>query len=89
MAALLEVKDLVAGYGGVPVLDGVGLSVETGKVVAIIGPNGAGKSTLIRAIMGEVRNAAGSIRLGLEEIGDWPVEARARAGLALVPEGRR
>ena len=57
---MLEISGLRAGYGGLPVLDGLGLHVDEGEFVAIVGPNGAGKTTLFKAISGIVTPTAGS-----------------------------
>ena len=54
---MLRVENLDAGYGGLPVLKGVSLSIERNESVALIGANGAGKSTLVRAICGLLRPA--------------------------------
>ncbi len=83
--ALLEVADLSAGYGRVPVLHGVGLSVAARQIVAIVGPNGAGKTTLMSAVMGLLPRA-GTVRfLG---VGLATTEAMVEAGAVLVPETR-
>ena len=89
MSLLLDIRGLEAGHGGAPVLRGIDLSVGVGERVAVIGPNGAGKSTLVRAVMGLGRTSAGSVVFAGEDMTRRPVEARARAGMGLVPEGRR
>jgi iron complex transport system ATP-binding protein len=61
--AILELKDLSAGYGNGLVVRGVSLSLETGEFVAVLGRNGSGKSTLIRAIMGLLTDIRGQILL--------------------------
>ena len=63
MIPLLEVRDLVAGYGDSDILRGLSLHVDRGELVAVIGPNGAGKSTLLKALAGLVRPRAGRIAL--------------------------
>jgi branched-chain amino acid transport system ATP-binding protein len=86
---MLEVKNLHAGYGRVPVLHDISLDVKLGEVLLVLGANGAGKSTLLRAISGFVRPSAGTVRFGGAEItGDAP-EANARRGLRLVLDGHR
>lgn len=86
---MLEVSGLRAGYGAAEVVRGVSLSVEPGQVVAVVGRNGAGKSTLASALAGLHRATAGTVRLaGRDLTGHGPVRV-ARAGLALVPQGRR
>ena len=52
--ALLQIKDLHAGYGRAEVLHGLNLQAEAGQVITVIGPNGAGKSTLLNALMGVI-----------------------------------
>ncbi len=87
-AALLELRDVVAGYEEVEVLRGVSLAVRAGEVVCIIGANGAGKSTLLRTVFGMVRPRAGTIRFDAAEIGGVPPTAVLRRGLGYVPQGR-
>jgi branched-chain amino acid transport system ATP-binding protein len=86
---VLTVSGVSAGYGRVPVLHDVSLSVGPGEIVALLGANGAGKSTLLRVIAGELRPSGGSVDFaGTELVGLRP-EQVVRAGVALVPEGRR
>jgi len=87
--ALLELEELDVAYNGVPAVRGLSLSVGRGEIVGLIGPNGAGKSTTLHAIMGVVRPAGGDIRLSGRSIRGLAPERIARAGIALVPEGRR
>ena len=84
---VLELAGLQAWYGKSQVLHGVDCTVDTGEIVAVLGRNGAGRSTLARAIMGWVQSA-GSVRVHGQEMLGQPVHARARAGLAYVPESR-
>ncbi len=86
---MLEVTDLVAGYGKVQVLHGLSLQVEPGQLVTLIGSNGAGKTTTLRALSGMIAPQSGSIRLGGEEIGGLPSFGITRKGMAHSPEGRR
>jgi branched-chain amino acid transport system ATP-binding protein len=86
---VLELTDVVAGYGGAPVLQGVSLTVREGEIVTLIGSNGAGKSTTLRAISRLISVRAGEIRFRGERISDRPSHAVVRSGLAHVPEGRR
>jgi branched-chain amino acid transport system ATP-binding protein len=81
--------DLHAGYGRVPVLHGVSLSVAPGQIVALIGPNGAGKSTVLRAATGMIRASRGTVRLDEQDLTGASIERIARSGVAHVPEGRR
>ena len=87
--ALLELEQLDVDYDGVPAVRGLSLSVRRGEIVGLIGPNGAGKSTTLHAIMGLVRPTGGDIRLAGRSIRGRAPERIARAGIALVPEGRR
>ena len=87
-APLLEIGDLSAGYGEVPVLSGVGLVINPGEIVTLVGSNGAGKTTLLRAIS-RVIGAKGRLRFdGSDLIGLTPEQVFGR-GLVQVPEGRQ
>ena len=87
--AALELRGLEVRYGSVPAVRGLDLHVERGEIVGLIGPNGAGKSTTLHAIMGLVPAYAGDVRVGGRALRAAAPEAVARAGVALVPEGRR
>ena len=86
---MLQVENLVAGYGKVQVLHGLSMQVKRGQLVTLIGSNGAGKTTTLRALSGMIRPASGQIRLGGAEIAGLPSHAITRRGLAHSPEGRR
>jgi branched-chain amino acid transport system ATP-binding protein len=85
----LELERVEVRYGSVTVVRELSLSVERGEIVGLIGPNGAGKSTTLHAIMGLLAVAAGEIRVAGVSLGGRSPESIARAGVALVPEGRR
>ncbi|OUL99579.1 ABC transporter ATP-binding protein [Variovorax sp. JS1663] len=85
--ALLEVDDYSVRYGQAVAVDRARLALHAGQVVTVIGPNGAGKSSLLNAIMGLVP-ASGRLRFGAACDAGTPLEKRARAGMALVPEKR-
>jgi branched-chain amino acid transport system ATP-binding protein len=85
---MLEIEDLVAGYGNAEVLHGVSLRAAEGGVTALLGANGAGKTTLMRAVAGLIRPVRGGIRFAGDAIETWPSDRRVEAGIALVPEGR-
>ena len=85
---LLEVDDLVVGYGKTRVLRGLGLRLEEGECLAVLGANGAGKSTLMLTLAGLLRPWQGRIRLDGEDVTRATAEQRAADGIALVPEGR-
>lgn len=86
--SILEVRDLAGGHHGTRVLDGVDLDVADGGVLCLLGRNGVGKTTFVTTVMGMLP-ATGSIRFHGEELVGRPTHAIARAGLALVPQGRR
>jgi branched-chain amino acid transport system ATP-binding protein len=87
--ALLELDALEVRYGAVPAVRDLSLRVGRGEIVGLIGPNGAGKSTTLRAIMGLVPVRGGDVRLAGSSIRGRKPESISRAGVALVPEGRR
>jgi len=89
MSAVLEVRDLEAGYGEVQVLWGVNMVVEEGRMTTLVGANGAGKTTTMRAIMGVVRPKAGSVRFLGQDVTQLTPYQKAQMGLVLVPEGRQ
>jgi branched-chain amino acid transport system ATP-binding protein len=84
----LEVKDVVAGFGPLTILNGVSLSVGPEEVVIVLGANGAGKTTLFRTIAGLIAPRAGEIRLHDETISGRPAHLVTRAGIGHVPSGR-
>ena len=84
----LAVRDLFAGYRGVPVVRELSLEVRPGEVVALLGPNGAGKTTTLETIAGLHRPISGTVELSGENVGGKPAYVLARRSLALVPEGR-
>ena len=86
---MLEIRDLIAGYGGVPILRGVSMDVAAGEIVAVLGANGVGKTTLNRAISGLIRATSGSIAFDGRRIDAEPAHAVVAAGLVHVPEGRK
>ncbi|MDW8339599.1 MAG: ABC transporter ATP-binding protein [Thermoleophilia bacterium] len=85
----LELRGVEVAYGGVSAVRGLSLAVEAGEIVGLIGPNGAGKTTTLHAIMGVVPLQAGEIALAGRPLAGRAPEEVARAGVALVPEGRR
>lgn len=82
----LAVRDLVAGYGDIPVIQGVDLEVRTGQLVAVVGPNGAGKSTLLKAILGLARVMSGQVLADGADITGRPLDQLARRGIGYVPQ---
>jgi branched-chain amino acid transport system ATP-binding protein len=86
---VLEIQEVEAAYGDLPVLSGVTLTVGRGEIVALLGPNGAGKSTLLTSIAGLLRPRAGTIRWDGADLTTLAPHLVVERGLALVPEGRR
>jgi len=87
--SILEVTGLRVRYGGVVAVRGIDLSLDLGRIEVILGANGAGKTSSLRAISGQLRQEAGKIVWDGADISRWPSYKVARAGLVLVPEGRK
>ncbi len=85
---VLEVADLRAGYGRVPVLHGVNLQIHEGEAVGIVGHNGMGKTTLLKVIMGLLPTSGGRIVLDGSEATGSPAHQRSQMGIGYVPQGR-
>jgi len=85
---VLEIQDLSAGYGSGEILQGVGLHINHGEIVATIGRNGVGKSTLMKTIIGIIPTSAGAIFLRGENITALRADQRAARGVGYVPQGR-
>jgi branched-chain amino acid transport system ATP-binding protein len=85
---ILEVEDLVGGYGATEVLHGLSVSVPAGGITALLGANGAGKTTLMKTVAGLLPVKSGRLRLLGEVITTDPCNRRVLAGMVLVPEGR-
>jgi branched-chain amino acid transport system ATP-binding protein len=86
---VLEIHNLTVGYGDIPVLWDVSLSVPDCNVVALIGANGMGKTTLLRAISGVIPSIQGSITVDGIEVTGLRAHEVAERGVAHVPEGRQ
>ena len=86
---ILELDGLEVRHGAVHAVRGLSLTVDRGEIVGLIGPNGAGKSSTLHAVMGVVPPSGGDVRLNGRSIAGRSPENVARAGIALVPEGRR
>jgi branched-chain amino acid transport system ATP-binding protein len=85
---ILDISGLWVAYDATPILQGVDMTVQRGEIVGVIGRNGAGKTTLMRCLIGLVPATRGSIGLFNRDITSLPADARARAGIGYVPQGR-
>ena len=85
---VLDVHDLRAGYGSVPVLHGVSFSLHEGEALGVVGHNGMGKSTLLKVLMGLLPLTSGHITLDGVDATHQLAHIRSRAGIAYVPQGR-
>jgi urea transport system ATP-binding protein len=86
--SLLDVTGLRSGYGSVPILAGVSISVAPGEFVGVLGHNGMGKTTLLRTLMGYLPATAGKVTFDGHDLTRMATHQRARCGLGLVPQGR-
>ncbi|TSH88305.1 ABC transporter ATP-binding protein [Verticiella sediminum] len=86
--AVVSLRNVHAGYGGGAVLRGVDLELKAGDVLAVLGRNGAGKTTLLNALFNLGPDVHGDILVHGRRVNGWPTHRIARAGLALVPQGR-
>jgi branched-chain amino acid transport system ATP-binding protein len=86
---MVELVDVRAGYGPVPVLHGFDISVAPGEVAVLLGLNGAGKSTAVKVLCGAVRASGGQVRYRGEDITGWSTSRCVQHGIVMVPEGRR
>ena len=86
---MLEVRELEAGYGRIPILRDINIDAPQGEVTLVLGPNGAGKSTLLRTIAGFNRPSSGTIYLNGKDISKIAPEKMVEHGLRLVFDGHR
>ncbi|MBW8636346.1 ATP-binding cassette domain-containing protein [Hoeflea sp. WL0058] len=84
----LSATNLIAGYGGKPVLEKVSFTLDDGDILAFFGHNGAGKSTTLKAVLGLIDTIDGEITLNGERIEKMSVDQRLERGIKLLPEGR-
>ncbi len=89
MTALLQTHSLQAFYGDAQALFGIDFELSAGELVAVIGANGAGKSTFLKCLTGLVKTEPQSVLWKGQPVGGMAPGAIVRAGLAMVPEGRR
>ena len=86
---ILEINNLTSGYGDLPVLHGVSLSINKGEIYSILGANGAGKSTLLNTVSGIIKATSGEINFSGVDLAQIKPHKIAENGLVLVPEGRK
>ncbi|KKC32675.1 ABC transporter ATP-binding protein [Devosia psychrophila] len=84
--ALLELKHVVAGYGGAPILNGVNMAIDQSDIGVIVGPNGAGKSTTLKAIFGLLKVTGGTVEFLGESIANSLPDKLVPKGLSFVPQ---
>jgi branched-chain amino acid transport system ATP-binding protein len=88
LANHLEVQGLKVSYGGIAAVKGVSFEVPRGEILALIGANGAGKTSVLKAIVGLVPSAGGTVKLFGRDAAGIPTHRRVALGATLVPEGR-
>lgn len=87
MSTALSLGNYTARHGRLEVVHGIDLTVDPGEVVAVLGPNGAGKSSLLESVAGRVAGD-GDVWVVDRQVSALSTDARARAGIGLVPTGR-
>jgi branched-chain amino acid transport system ATP-binding protein len=83
---VLEVQDIVSGYGDTPIVKGMSVTAWRGCISVLVGPNGAGKSTLMKTIMGLVRATSGTVAVGGDDVSSLLTHQRIRRGIGYVPQ---
>lgn len=86
MSRVLELDNVVGGYGDTQILHGVSMHVDAGEIVVIIGPNGAGKSTAMKSVFGLLKLTGGKVLLDGSDITNTPPEKVVRHGVCYVPQ---
>ncbi|WP_421952676.1 ABC transporter ATP-binding protein [Pelagibacterium sp.] len=84
--SLIDLKDIVAGYGGAPILNGVNMTIDASDIGVIVGPNGAGKSTTLKAIFGLLTVTAGTVTFGGQDVTNFEADRLVPMGLSFVPQ---
>jgi urea transport system ATP-binding protein len=86
---MLSIQNISFSYGMVQALRDVSMTMAPGRVTCVMGRNGVGKTTLMKNIMGLLKNNTGGVVLGTQDVSRLPANRRAKAGIALVPQGRQ
>jgi branched-chain amino acid transport system ATP-binding protein len=86
--AILKIRDLHVGYGGIRAVKGIRLDIAPGELVALIGSNGAGKTTTLKTLAGLLSASSGDIHYDGKDLRSIAAHQRVALGIALVPEGR-
>ena len=84
--ALIELRNVVGGYGGAPILNGVNMAIEQSDIGVIVGPNGAGKSTTLKAIFGLLKVTGGTIEFMGKSVANSLPDTLVPMGLSFVPQ---
>lgn len=84
--SLIDLKDIVAGYGGAPILNGVNMAIDASDIGVIVGPNGAGKSTTLKAIFGLLTVTGGTVTFGGQDVTNFEADRLVPMGLSFVPQ---
>ncbi|GGA35632.1 ABC transporter ATP-binding protein [Pelagibacterium lentulum] len=84
--SLVELKDIKAGYGGAPILNGVNIAIDASDIGVIVGPNGAGKSTTLKAIFGLLTVTDGSVTFAGQDITNSEADRLVPMGLSFIPQ---
>jgi branched-chain amino acid transport system ATP-binding protein len=85
---MLQVTELCAGYGRIPILNGINFAIQDGEFVGVLGHNGMGKTTLLKALMGFLPATSGQVRFADTDVTAKEPYDRARLGFGYVPQGR-
>ncbi len=85
---IVELENVVAGYGAMTILNGTSFKIAPGAITTIIGPNGAGKSTVFKTIFGLLRARSGTIRVSGRDATNWSQRQLLAAGVCYIPQGR-
>lgn len=88
MSPLLELNDVVTGYGESEIVHGVSLAIESEDIVCIVGPNGAGKSTVLKCIAGLIHPWEGQVIYREQDVSALEPDEKLKRGIAYVPQGR-